>query len=65
MPWWHRNYFAERIPAIHSFILSRAGWILVIGVGTITVLAGLTDLYGTFARRSKRESVRSAPSPEL
>jgi len=61
MPWWHRNYFAERIPALQSFILSRTGWILVIGVGTLTLLGGLADLYGTFSRRSRR---RAAPSPE-
>jgi len=65
MPWWHRNYFAERFPAVQSFILSRTGWLLVITVGSITVLGGIADLYGAFVRRSRQRSAISSSGTNL
>jgi hypothetical protein len=60
MSWWHRNYFVDRSPVLQSFILSRVGWLLVIGVGMLTLIGGLVDLYGTFAGRPKRQVSPSA-----
>jgi hypothetical protein len=50
-PWWYRNYFAETVPAVRSFMLSRAAWWIVVSTGALTTVAGAADLYRAFARR--------------
>ena len=58
-PWtklWDRNYFAARVPAIQAFMLSDSGWTLVELVGVLTMMAGVADLYSTFARRARRSA---------
>jgi hypothetical protein len=56
--WWHRNYFADTIPTIRWFMLSRWAWAFVAAAGALTAIAGLADLYRAFSRRP--QAARSA-----
>jgi hypothetical protein len=59
--WWRHNYFAERSDAVRAFMVSDRGWMLVVGVGLLSIIGGVVDLYGTFARRA-REAAAAATS---
>jgi hypothetical protein len=59
--WWRQNYFAERSEAVQAFMLSEKGWMLVVAVGMLTVVAGVVDLYGTFARRARETATAATP----
>jgi hypothetical protein len=61
--WWRHNYFAQRSDTVQAFMLSENGWMLVVGVGMLTVVAGVVDLYGTFARRAREAAAAAAMSP--
>ncbi len=50
-PFWDRNFFAARLPALAPFISSpfvRGG---VSGIGVITTLAGLAEIVGAIVSR--------------
>jgi hypothetical protein len=58
--WWRRNYFADIVPAIRWFMLSRSAWVIVVTTGAITMLAGAADLYRLFFRRADRTQATAA-----
>jgi hypothetical protein len=61
--WWYRNYFADSVPAIRWFLMSSNAWMIVVGTGAVTALAGAADLYRAFFRRARR-SRQLSPSPD-
>ena len=60
-PWsayWDRNYFAENLPLLRSFMTNNFVRGAVTGLGVINVCAAVADLVAMFMRRS-------APAREL
>ena len=49
--WWRRNYFAEVVPAIRTFLASDAAVVLVVAAGALTAIAGVSDLHALLFRR--------------
>jgi hypothetical protein len=69
-PWsayWDRNYFAETMPAVRSFITNnyvRGG---ITGLGLVNICAAVADLVSLFVSRRTRGDVsivRSQPAEE-
>jgi len=53
---WERNRFAESRPAVRAAVESPYVRGAVTGVGVITALAGLVELAGVIAARSRRQA---------
>ena len=49
--WWRRNYFAEIVPAIRTFLAADAAVVLVVMAGALTAIAGVSDLHALLFRR--------------
>ncbi len=58
-PWksafWDRNFFIERLPLLEGLLSNVFVRGAVSGIGGITILAGLAELAGLFARQSSNE----------
>ena len=59
--WWSRNYFAEIVPAIRAFLATDAAIVIVVVAGTLTAVAGVSDLHSLLFRRVR--SRLPAPDP--
>ena len=57
--WWRRNYFADLLPWLRMLMGTPGMRALVVAVGVLTVVVGLTDLWTTMAARFGRG--RSSP----
>jgi hypothetical protein len=61
--WWRTNYFAETVPAVRWFMVSRGAWMIVVTTGAITMVTGAADLYVAFIRRARRAASAAASQP--
>ena len=62
--WWRRNYFAELLPWLRVLMATPGMRALVVAVGLLTVVVGVTDLWQTLAERfGRRQSTTYVVEP--
>ncbi|ODS56112.1 MAG: hypothetical protein ABS36_06735 [Acidobacteria bacterium SCN 69-37] len=57
--WWRFNYFADVMPWIRQVMATQGMRALVVGVGLLTVVVGLADLWTALAARLGRRPTGS------
>jgi hypothetical protein len=59
--WWQRNYFADVWPVVGAAMAVPAARWLVVGIGVLTTLAGMSELRQAIVRRLSRGSSHASP----
>jgi hypothetical protein len=66
VPWsafWDRNYFAQALPSVHTFITNNFVRGAVSGIGIVNIFVGISELVSMMLARRQDPHVTLRPSP--